>query len=95
MRYQGILCVPDVDGLRNQILQETHGSHYSINLSSTKMYNDHREVFLSEGLKKEIAEFVAKCQNCQYVKAKHQYQGGLLQEIKVPTWNWKDITWIL
>ena len=30
LRYQGKLCVHNVDGLRNRILEETHGSCYSI-----------------------------------------------------------------
>ena len=42
-------------------------------------------------MKKDIAEFVAKCPNCQQVKAEHQKSGGLLQEIQVPTWKWEDI----
>ena len=55
------------------------------------MYHDLRQVFLWEGLKKDIAEFVAKCQNYQHVKAEHQNPGGLLQEIQIPTWKWEDI----
>ena len=35
--YQGRLCVPNVDGLRNQILKEAHGSCYSIYSGSTKI----------------------------------------------------------
>ena len=44
-RYQNILCVSDVDDLRNRVLEEAHGSRYSIHPSSTKMYRDHREVY--------------------------------------------------
>ena len=46
MRYQGRLSIPNVDGLRNRILAEAHGSHYCIHPGSTKMmYHDLREVF--------------------------------------------------
>ena len=72
LRYQGRLCVPNVDGLRNQILEEAHGSRYSIHLGSTMMNHDLRKVFQWEGLKKDKAEFNAKCPNCQQVKAEHQ-----------------------
>ena len=44
-----------------------------------------------ERMKKYIAEFVAKCPNCQQVKAEHQKSGGLLQEIQIPTWKWEYI----
>ena len=42
---QRILCVPKVDGLKDQILEKAHGSRYSIHLSSTKMYHDLRKIF--------------------------------------------------
>lgn len=42
-------------------------------------------------MKKDIAEFVAKCLNCQQVKAEHQKLVGLLQKIQGPTWKWEDI----
>ena len=42
-------------------------------------------------MKKDIAEFVAKCLNYQKLKAEHQKRGGFLQEIQIPTWKWKDI----
>ena len=94
MRYQRKLCVPNVNDLRNQILEEAHGSRYSIHSGSAKMYHDRREVFWWEGLKKDIAEFVSKCPNCQQVKAEHQKSVGLLQEIQVRTWKWKDINMV-
>ena len=86
MSYQGRLHVPNVDGLRNRILEHAHGSRYSIHSSSTKMYHDLRDVFWREGLKKDIAEFIAKCLDCQQVEVEHQNPGGLLQSIQFPTW---------
>ena len=35
--------------------------------------------------------FVAKCPNCQQVKAEHLKSGGLLQEVQISTWKWEDI----
>ena len=55
------------------------------------MYCDHQEVYWWDGLKRDIVEFVAKCPNCQQVKAKHHRQGGLTQVINVPTWTREDI----
>ncbi|WMV46129.1 hypothetical protein MTR67_039514, partial [Solanum verrucosum] len=45
LRHQGRLCVPDVDGLRETILEEAHGSRYSIHSGATKMYRDLREIY--------------------------------------------------
>ena len=44
LRYQGRLCVPDVDDLRGMILEESHGSRYSSHPGATEMYRDLREV---------------------------------------------------
>ena len=42
-------------------------------------------------MKKDIADFVAKCPNCQQVKADHQRLGGLTQNIDIPKCKWEDI----
>ena len=71
LMYQGRLCVPRMDGLQERIMEESHSSRYSIHPGSTKMYRDLREVYCWEGMEKDIAEFVAKCLNCQQVKVEH------------------------
>ncbi|WMV54702.1 hypothetical protein MTR67_048087 [Solanum verrucosum] len=60
LRYQGRLCVLDVDGLREQILEEAHSSRYSIHSRATKMYSDIPEVYWWNRMKKDITRFVAK-----------------------------------
>ncbi|XP_069143367.1 uncharacterized protein [Solanum lycopersicum] len=85
LSYQGRLCVPDIEDFRKQIQKETHGSRYSIYLGATKMYHDLREVYWFDDLKKDIAEFVHKCQNFQQVKNENLQTGGLTQIMDVPT----------
>ena len=58
LRYQGRLCVPNVDNLRRQILEEAHGSPYSIHSGATKMDRDLQEIYWWNGLKRYITEFV-------------------------------------
>ena len=91
LRYQGRLCVPDVEDLRYRILEEAHGSRYSIHLGDTKMYHDLREVFWRDDLKKDIVEFVSKFPNYQQIKAEHLKPTGLTQIMDVPTWKWESI----
>ena len=78
-----------MDGLRYQVLEEAHRSRYSIHSGLTKMYHDLREIYWWEGLKRDIAEFVANCPNCEQVKEKNQKSGGLLYLIQNPTWKWE------
>ncbi|KAH0692437.1 hypothetical protein KY285_019534 [Solanum tuberosum] len=60
-------------------------------VGATKMYRDLREVYWWNGMKRDIADFVAKCPNCQQVKVEHQKPGGMTQEIDIPTWKWEVI----
>ncbi|XP_049365267.1 uncharacterized protein LOC125830089 [Solanum verrucosum] len=55
------------------------------------MFCDLRELYWWNGVKKDIAEFVAKCPNCQQVKVEHQRSGGLSQDIAILTWKWEDV----
>ncbi|WMV25096.1 hypothetical protein MTR67_018481 [Solanum verrucosum] len=71
-RYQGRLCVPNIDDLREQILLEAYSSLNCIHPEAIKMYRDLREVYWWNGIKQDIAEFLAKCPNCQLVKVEHQ-----------------------
>ncbi|XP_070050938.1 uncharacterized protein [Nicotiana tomentosiformis] len=89
LRYRGRLCVLNVTRLRQQVMGEDHYSRYSIHLGVTEMYHDIRGIYWWDGMKKDIAEFVSHCPNCQQVKIEHQKPGGLLQAIEILTWKWE------
>ncbi|XP_070023175.1 uncharacterized protein [Nicotiana sylvestris] len=72
LRYKGQLCVPNVDGLRERILTEAHTSRYFVHLGYTKMYHDLKKVYWWNDMKRNMADFVARCPNFQEVKAEHQ-----------------------
>ncbi|WMV51238.1 hypothetical protein MTR67_044623 [Solanum verrucosum] len=72
LNFKGRICVPIVDDLIEKLLVKSHGLRYSIHLGVTKMYQDLKRIYWWPGMKKDIAEFVAKCQNCQQVKYEHQ-----------------------
>ncbi|XP_070029454.1 uncharacterized protein [Nicotiana sylvestris] len=75
--YQGRLCVPSMDGLRERIMVEAHTSRHSVHPGSTKMCHDLKEVYWWNDMKRNVADFVAKRSKCQQVKAKHQRPGVL------------------
>ncbi|XP_055826385.1 uncharacterized protein LOC129894762 [Solanum dulcamara] len=52
------------------------------------MYHDLKCLYWWDDMKKDIAEFVAQCPNCQQVKVEHPKPRGLLQEMDIPTWKW-------
>ncbi|XP_075486269.1 uncharacterized protein LOC142525869 [Primulina tabacum] len=84
---KGRLCVPDSDNLRQEIRAEAHKSKFSVHPGSTKMYMDLKNSFWWNGMKRDVAEFVSRCQVCQQVKAEHQRPGGLLQPLEIPEWK--------
>lgn len=73
-------------------MEEAHGAAYVVHPGSTKMYKDLKEHYWWNNMKREIAEFVAKCLTCQKVKAEHQKPSGLLQPLEIPEWKWEHIT---
>ena len=76
--------MPEIKAIRDEILHEAQESAYSIHPGSTKMYWDLKEKYWRYGLKRDVAEYVALCDTCQRVKARHQRHVGLLQPMKIP-----------
>jgi hypothetical protein len=69
--------------LRNQILDKAHSSKLFIHLDTSKMYQDLMTHFWWTKIKKEIAAYVARRDNCCRVKAVHLKPAGLLQPLSV------------
>ncbi|XP_070004734.1 uncharacterized protein [Nicotiana sylvestris] len=89
LRMQGRVCVPNVDVLRELILEEAHSSRYSIHPGTTNMYQDLRQHYWWRRMKKDIITYVARCLNCQQVKYEYRRPGSLLQKIEIPEWKWE------
>ncbi|GKU88114.1 hypothetical protein SLEP1_g2415 [Rubroshorea leprosula] len=56
------------------------------------MYNDLKQNYWWDGMKKDVAELVAKCMTCQVVKAEHQKPAVELQPLPIPEWKWEEVT---
>jgi hypothetical protein len=89
--FKDRLCVPDITSIRELILKEPHETMYSIHPGSEKMYQDLKKRFWWYGMKREIAEYVARCDSCQRIKAEHQRPAGLLKLLQIPQWKWDEI----
>ncbi|MGS7457165.1 integrase zinc binding domain-containing protein, partial [Mycobacterium tuberculosis] len=77
------LEVPFSKELRREIMDEAHSTPYSVH-PGTKMYHDLRAHYWWPGMKRGVAEFVAKCLTCQQVKIEHRHPAGLLQPLPIP-----------
>ena len=63
--YGGRLCVPNVEVLKREIMEEAHNSAYAMHPGSTKLYRTFKDNYWWSGMKKDIVEFVARCLLCQ------------------------------
>ena len=43
-------------------------------------------------MKNELAEYIARCFECQQVKTEYQHPTGLLQPLPIPSWKWEIIS---
>jgi hypothetical protein len=62
------LCVLKQGHFRKTVLDEAHNSAYSIHPGTTKMYLDLKEKYWWNGMKGDIARFVAHCDVCRRSK---------------------------
>ncbi|KAL5562387.1 hypothetical protein UlMin_032134 [Ulmus minor] len=92
LSLKGRICIPEDEELRNQLLTEAHTTPYSVHPGASKMYKDMKKDFWWLGLKKDVANYVAKCLVCQKIKAEHQRPAGVLQPIEIPEWKWEQIS---
>ena len=83
--------MPDDAEMRRLVLKEGHKSRLSLHLGMTKMYQDLKENFWWQGMKKEVAQFVSACLTCQKAKVEHQKPGGMLQPLDISVWKWDSI----
>lgn len=74
--------------------EDIKGSTRGLILDPSRRYQndeDLRQTFWWDGMKKDIAYFVACCDLCNRGKTEHQKLAGLLQPLPVAQWKWDDV----
>jgi hypothetical protein len=51
-----------------------------------------RSQYFWPGMKKEVANYISKCLECQKVKTEHRHPTSLLQPLPILKWKWKVFT---
>ena len=82
----------DSHELRSKILKEMHNVPYVGHLGYQKTIGIAKSQYYWLGMNKEIAKYIAKCLECQKVKAEHRHLVGLLQPLLIPKWKWEVVT---
>ena len=76
LTYRNRLYIPNCDDLKRFILDELHKRPYSGHPGYQKMITATRRQFYWPGMKKDIAEYLSKCIECQQVKEEHRHPAG-------------------
>jgi hypothetical protein len=92
LRYRGNNFVPNSQELKNMILREMHNAPYVGNPWYHKTIVVVKSQYYWPGMKKEIVEYIAKCLECQKVKAEHRHPVGLMHPLPIPEWKWGIVT---
>jgi hypothetical protein len=71
LTYINRLYIPNCDDLKRFIMDELHKRPYIGHPGYQKMITTTRKQFYWPGLKKDIANYLAKCLECQQVKVEH------------------------
>jgi hypothetical protein len=73
LRFKIQIYVLPNDELRSLILNEALRAVYMAHLGVTKMREDLKPLFFWKGMKADIVNYMARCLECQLVKAEHRH----------------------
>jgi hypothetical protein len=90
--YKNIVYVPNYLELRSAILNEMHNLPYAGYLGYQKTISAVKSQYYWPCMKNEVTDFIAKCLECQKVKAEHRHPIGLLQPLPISEWKWEVVT---
>ena len=51
-----------------------------------------RKDYFWPNMKNVVAEYIARCIECQQVKSENQHPTGILQQLSIPYWKWEIIS---
>ena len=92
LRFKNWIYIPLNDELRRLILSEAHRAVYMAHPGVMKMRADLKPLLFWKGMKVDIVNYVARCLECQQVKAEHRHPTGLLQPHAIPESKWEVIS---
>jgi hypothetical protein len=90
--YKNKIFVPNVQCLKQMILQEMHNVPYAVHPGYQKIVAAIKSHYFWPGMKREFIEYIARCMECQKAKVEHRHPAGLLQPLPIPKWKWEVVT---
>jgi hypothetical protein len=78
--------------MKNVEMREIHNVPYDGYLGYQKTIAVVRSQYFWPRMKKEVANHIAKCIECQKVKTKHKHPTGFLHPFPILEWKWEVVT---
>jgi hypothetical protein len=92
LMYKGKLYVLNSSEMKNTFMKEIHNVPYVGHLGYQKTLATVRSQYFWPRMKKEVANYIVICIECQKVKTKHRHPTCLLQPFPIPEWKWEVVT---
>jgi len=86
------LVVPEVQGLRNEILRQHHDIPLASHTGYDRTYKLIQRDYYWLNMSKDIREYVLTCDDCQWNKGSNHKAYGLLKPLPIPDRNWEQIS---
>jgi hypothetical protein len=82
--YKGKVYVLNSNELKNVVLKEMYNVSYVRNKGYQKTIGAVRSQYFWPGMKKEVANYIAKCLECQKMNTEHMHPIGMLHPLPIP-----------
>jgi len=92
LTYRGRMYVLSQINVKQCMLDEFHRSPYDALPDYQKIFSTKKKDYFWHGMRKDIGEYLAKCLECQQVKAENQHLVGFLHPLPILEWKWDTIT---
>lgn len=90
--HKNKIFVPNFQDLKCIIFHEMHNVPYARHPGYQKAVAAIKSHYFWPTMKEEIIKYIARCMECQKVKAKNRHPVGLLQPLTIPEWKWEVVT---
>jgi hypothetical protein len=92
LMYKGKVYVPNSSEMKNTVVREMHNVPYVEHPRYQKSIAAIRSQYFWHGVKKEVANYIAKCLEFQKVKNEHRHPARLLHPFPIQEWKWEVVT---
>jgi hypothetical protein len=91
LMYKGKVYVLNSNELKNTVLKEMHNVSYDRHPGYHMTILVVRSQYFWSEMRKEVANYIATCLECERVKTKHRNPTSLLHPFPIPEWKWEVV----